>query len=118
MNLGIETEKIEFKKSIKELNKGIISLVAMLNKSGEGTIYFGVKNNGDIIGQSDANENMVRNVIETIKDAITPQITPIVGLVLINNKIIVKIEAKGNNTPYSAFGKYYCRSFDIDKRIF
>lgn len=45
MNLGIQSEKIEFKKSTSELIEGVISLSAMLNKHGEGTVYFGVKNN-------------------------------------------------------------------------
>lgn len=34
----------------------------MLNKHGEGTIYFGVKNNGDVIGQKDLNENTLRGL--------------------------------------------------------
>ena len=57
MNLGMESETLEFKKSTSELNAGIISLASMLNKHGEGTLYFGVKNNGDVIGQKDLNEN-------------------------------------------------------------
>lgn len=50
MNLGIESEKLEFKKGTGELEEGVISLAAMLNKHGDGTVYFGVKNNGEIIG--------------------------------------------------------------------
>lgn len=51
MNLGKEGEKLEFKKTISELKEGVISLASMLNKSGEGTLLFGVKNNGDVVGQ-------------------------------------------------------------------
>lgn len=51
MNFGMESETIEFKKSISELNDGIISLTSMLNKHGEGTLYFGIKNDGTIIEQ-------------------------------------------------------------------
>ena len=47
MNLGMESETLEFKKSTSELEKGVISLVEMLNKHGEGTLYFGVKNDGN-----------------------------------------------------------------------
>ncbi len=50
VNIGTENEKVEFKKSTSELIEGVISLAAMLNKHGEGTVYFGVKNNGDVIG--------------------------------------------------------------------
>ena len=48
MNLGIESEKIEFKKSTSELIEGVISISAMLNKTSEGTVYFAVKKNGEI----------------------------------------------------------------------
>ena len=62
MNLGMESETIEFKKSTSELEKGVISLSAMLNKHGEGTVYFGVSNNGEIIGQKEINDNTLRDI--------------------------------------------------------
>ena len=117
MNLGIESEKIEFKKSTSELIEGVISLSAMLNKHGEGIVYFGVKNNGDIIGQKDLNENTMRDVSRKIAEGIKPQIIPTIALELIGNKKIIKVSVKGNNIPYSAFGKYYSRSFDEDRQI-
>ena len=117
MNLGIESEKLEFKKSTSELNEGVISLSAMLNKHGEGTVYFGVKNNGDIIGQNDLNEGTLRDVSRKISEGIKPQIIPNIALELIEDKKIIKVYAKGNNVPYSAFGKYYSRSFDEDKQL-
>ena len=43
MNIGAETEWIEFKKTTGELKEGIISIASMLNKNGYGTLYFGVK---------------------------------------------------------------------------
>lgn len=72
MNLGIESEKIEFKKSTSELIEGVISISAMLNKHGEGIVYFGVKNNGDVIGQKDINENTLRDVSRKIAEGIKP----------------------------------------------
>ncbi len=117
MNLGIESEKLEFKKSTSELNEGVISLSAMLNKHGEGTVYFGVKNNGDIIGQKDLNEGTLRDVSRKIAEGIKPQIISNIALELIEDKKIIKVYAKGNNVPYSAFGKYYSRSFDEDKQL-
>ena len=47
MNIGVETEKTEFKKTTGELREGIISLASMLNKNGYGVLYFGVKDNGE-----------------------------------------------------------------------
>ncbi|MBQ7147035.1 MAG: ATP-binding protein [Lachnospiraceae bacterium] len=59
MNLGIETETMEFKKTTAELNEACISIGAILNKHGVGTLYFGVKNNGDVVGQ-DVSEKTLR----------------------------------------------------------
>ena len=47
MNLGKETETLEFKKTTGEKKEAMISISSILNKHGIGTIYFGVKPNGD-----------------------------------------------------------------------
>lgn len=117
MNLGLESEKIEFKKSTSELVEGVISISAMLNKHGEATLYYGVKNNGDVIGQVDLNENTLRDVSRKIAEGIKPQVIPNIALELIEDKKIIKVYVKGDNVPYSAFGKYYSRSFDEDKQL-
>lgn len=113
----MESEILEFKKSTSELDKGVISLSAMLNKHGSGTLYFGVKNDGTVIGQNDANENTLRDVSRRISEGIDPQIIPHIYLELINDKKVIKVEVKGNDIPYSAFGIYYSRSFDEDKKL-
>ena len=41
MNLGIETEVLEFKKSTGELKEAINSICAILNKHCHGELYFG-----------------------------------------------------------------------------
>ena len=51
MNLGPETELVEHKRSTGELKEGIVSMASILNKHGRGTLYFGVLNNGDVVGQ-------------------------------------------------------------------
>ena len=50
VNLGDENETQEFKESLSQLDKGLKSLSAMLNRGYKGTVYFGVKDNGDIKG--------------------------------------------------------------------
>lgn len=45
-----EDEKQEFKSSLAQLDNGINSLVAMLNKKCRGSVYFGVDNKGKILG--------------------------------------------------------------------
>ena len=117
MNLGLESETVEFKKSTAELKEGIISLSAMLNKHGEGILYFGVKNNGDAIGQKDLTDNTVREVSRKISEGIKPQIIPTISIEYYGEIKIIKVEVKGNDIPYSAYGKYYSRSFDEDKQL-
>ena len=51
MNLGKETETLEFKKTTGELKSAMISISSILNKHGVGTLYFGVKPNGEVVGQ-------------------------------------------------------------------
>ena len=117
MNLGMESEILEFKKSTSELEKGVISLSSMLNKHGEGTVYFGVSNDGIILGQNNINENTLRDVSRKISEGISPQIIPHISLEIIDNKKIIKVYASGNDIPYSAFDKYYSRSYDEDKKL-
>jgi len=117
MNFGMESEILEFKKSTSELNDGIISLSSMLNKHGEGTLYFGIKNDGTIIGQKDITESTLRDISRKISEGIKPQVIPEISMELIDNKTIIKVSVKGNANVYSAFDKYYIRSFDEDKKV-
>lgn len=50
INGQYECEAQEFKASLSEMDKGIVSLVAMLNKNGKGKVFFGVANDGDVLG--------------------------------------------------------------------
>ncbi len=56
MNLGKENEKVEFKESLSQLDKGLKSLTAMLNRNGSGTVFFGVDDDG-----SRSNELCIKN---------------------------------------------------------
>lgn len=85
MNLGMENETLEFKKSTSELEEGVISLSSMLNKHGEGTLYFGVKNDGTVIGQKDINESTLRDVSRKVAEGIKPQVIPEISLQLIDD---------------------------------
>lgn len=116
MNLGNETETLEFKKSMSELKEGIISLSSMLNKSSYGILYIGVKNNGDIVGQQ-IGEHTLKTISEAIANFIKPQVIPSIIVEFIEDFNIIKVEVKGNNKPYSAYGKYYMRSSDEDREI-
>ena len=116
MNLGQETEELEFKKSTGELKEGMISLASMLNKNGTATVYFGVRNDGEVIGQQ-IGDRTLRDISQHIAAAIKPQIIPTIIMELCDDKNIIKVTAKGDEKPYSAYGKYYMRSADEDREI-
>ena len=116
MNLGMETELVEFKKTTGELKEGIISLASMLNKNGKGELYFGVRNDGEIVGQQIGDRTM-REISQGIANAIKPQIIPTIIMELCNDKNVIKVTVEGDEKPYSAYGKYYMRSADEDREI-
>lgn len=115
INFGKESEFVEFKKSTSELNEGIISIVSMLNKNGKGTLYFGIRNNGDAIGQQ-ISENTLRDISRKVSEEIKPTIYPSIHEVE-NTPGVIEINFMGQDKPYSASGKFYIRSFDEDKKI-
>ena len=116
MNIGKENETTEFKKTTGELKEGIQSLASMLNKSGKGVLYFGVKNNGDVVGQH-LGETTLRDISQAIANHIKPQVIPTIDAQLLENVIIIKVAVEGNNKPYSAYGKYYIRTSDEDRDV-
>lgn len=117
MNFGQETEEVEFKESTNELKEGIRSLVSMLNKSQHGTLYFGVKDNGDAIGQQ-IGKQTIRDISQAISTNIESAVIPTISIVegTPENKQVIKIEVSGTDIPYSAYGQYLIRSADEDKK--
>ena len=116
MNMGIETETLEFKKTTSELKKGVISLASMLNKHGYGILYFGVKDNGDVVGQPFGAKTL-QSVSRAIADYISPQVIPNIRHELLEGKDVIRVEVQGFDKPYSAYGRYYMRSADEDREL-
>lgn len=108
-----ESERIEFKKSTSELKQGIISLSSMLNKGGEGTLYFGILNDSSICGQ-EIGKDTTHDISVAIKNHLRPLVTPIVKVKEEGEKRYIKVSVKGTDVPYSAYGRYYIRSDDED----
>ncbi len=114
MNLGKESEVLEFKETTKELDEAIIDISAMLNKHGRGLLYFGVKNNGDAIG-FDIGQDTLRDISRRIFEKLKPQIFPIIEE--ITDSRIIKVTFEGEERPYSAFGRYYTRVSDESREM-
>ena len=114
MNFGMEDETLEFKKTTGELNEALISICAMLNKHGKGTVYFGILPNGEVKGQT-VTESTLRDVSRKIFESIVPQIIPNVAKKIVEDKEIIEVTFAGNNRPYACKGVYYIRSADEDR---
>lgn len=117
MNIGCETEQIEFKKTTSETKEGIISIASILNKHGKGTIFFGVKDNGEVVGQG-IGKDTLRNLSRDISGNIKPTFWySIEERNSVEGKRFIEVQFSGNVAPYSAYGKYYERFADEDKAI-
>lgn len=116
MDLGPETEVLEFKKTTGELKEGIVSLSSMLNKNGYCTLFFGVKDNGNVVGQQ-IGDRTLRDISQAIAAHLKPQVIPTITLELLDGCNVIKVFAQGTDIPYSAYGKYYMRSADEDREL-
>lgn len=128
-----ETETVEFKKSTSELKEGVISLASMLNKHQKGTLYFGVQNDGTVVGQM-IGMHTTSDILRAIRTQIRPMVVPQIEVLEIDvsqmeapcsegkekqmregvKREVIKIEVCGEDTPYAAYGRYYVRSDDED----
>lgn len=116
MNLGKETETLEFKKTTGEIKESMKSISSMLNKHGIGTVYYGVARDGEVCGQ-DVSEQSLRDVSRAIYQNIRPQIYPAITEKLLDGKHVIKVEFNGDDVPYSADGRYYSRVADEDLEV-
>ena len=109
MNLGSESETVEFKKSTGEHKEALQAISAMLNKHGRGELYFGVKDDGDVIGQ-DVSDATLRQVTSWVSDKIEPAVFPTVERLETEEGLqYIRVDFSGLNAPYSADGRYFTR---------
>jgi ATP-dependent DNA helicase RecG len=111
-----ETEQIEFKKSVGELKDALKSISAILNKHQKGVLYFGIKNNGDLVRNS-ISDKTLRDISQSISNKIEPRIYPQIKTEEIESIEVIKVMFEGNQIPYSAEGRYYIRVADEDKQM-
>ena len=117
MNIGKESEYVEFKESLTELEAGVKSISSMLNRGNDATVYFGVKNNGDIKGLL-VGDGTLNKIKDKIKVKIKPSILPEIKFISTeNNKDYIEVKASGHNIPYTFDGRYYIRNGASDEQI-
>ena len=117
MIIGRENEHVEFKKSTAQLKEGIIAICAMLNKHGKGTLYFGVLDDGEVVGQQ-IGKKTLNNISMKINESMQPScLYEINQHITAEGKEFVEINFSGTRTPYSAFGRYYIRFHDENRQM-
>lgn len=115
MNLGREDEYQEFKEGLGQLDKGLKSLTAMLNRHGKAVVYYGVKDNGDVSGLT-IGRNTKMDIRNTIRNKIEPRIyADIKEESDENGRTYLKVTATGFDIPYSFDGRYYIRNVSADE---
>lgn len=103
-----ESHTTELKKSLSQLDESLKSICAFLNHKG-GTVYFGVGNDGKIIGL-DVSDDVLRKISQQIHSRIKPEITPEIKEAKEKGKSIIQIKLpEGNNKPYFLNGVAYKR---------
>ncbi len=116
MNLGQENEQQEFKLSLSQLDKGLRSLSAMLNRGAEGTVYFGVDDDGTVKGINIGKRTLLdvrSRAAELIEPRIMLEIQPLKDE---NGLDYLRVYAQGSNIPYACDGRYYLRTASADEQ--
>ena len=111
-----EDEYTEFKKTTAELTAAMNDISAMLNKHGNGTLYFGMKNDGTPYPFT-INDSTLRDISRKIYESIKPQIYPNICKKMVDSTTVVKISFHGEDIPYSAFGRCYTRVADENREL-
>ncbi|MGJ8638582.1 MAG: ATP-binding protein [Opitutaceae bacterium] len=112
----IESETIEFKKSLAERDEGLVSLAAILNKHGAGELWFGIKNDGTPVGM-EVSEKTLRDLSQVIAAHIEPKIYPEITAEVLEGKTCLKVAFSGGERPYFANGRAYMRVSDADRKL-
>ena len=117
MNLGEENERQEFKIGLGQLDKGLRSLAAMLNRHEEGTVFFGVDDTGEVKG-IDVGKKTLQDIRNRITDLIEPKVVcEIRELKDEAGRSYIRVSAQGSDIPYACDGRYYLRTVSADEHI-
>lgn len=111
-----ESETLELKKTTSELKEAIISIAAILNKHQKGEVYFGIRDNGEIIGQDISNKTL-RDVSKAISEHIEPKIFPHITIKKLSGKSCIYVKFTGSEIPYFAYGRAYIRVGPADRQL-
>ena len=103
-----ESQTVELKASTSELKDALKDLCAFANTE-TGTLYFGIRDDGTVVGQ-DISDRTIQRVTTEILTQIEPRLYPTIETVQFKEKSILKVELKNTSEkPYFLKGKAYKR---------
>ena len=111
-----ENEKMEYKKTLGQLKEGLISMAAILNKHGEGELWFGIRDDSVPVGIN-VGEKTIRDISQAIAAHIEPKIYPEITTERVEGTQCVRVRFSGSEAPYSAYGRAYMRVGDEDRQL-
>ncbi len=83
-------------------------------QAGHGTLYFGVRNDGEVCGQ-DVSDTTLRKVSQAIGNYISPVVYPAIAHERTDDGLdYMKVSFEGSDAPYACDGKYRIRVVDED----
>ena len=104
-----ESETVELKASLAELDDALIDVCAFLNHRG-GSLFFGVRPDGRLVGLTVADSTLLK-VSQKIRQKLKPEIIPEIRERSEEGKSIVEvIISEGTHKPYFVDGVAYIRS--------
>ena len=112
MNIGIEDEWVEFKESWSEWEEAMDDISAILNKHRKGEVYFGVKNNGDVVGRK-VTSKIGNDIAQKINQTLEP--IPFYEIQVKQTSeglSFIHLHFEGDDVPYRSHGKYFIRNGD------
>ena len=103
-----EGQRLEFKRSLAELQAGVRTIAAFANAEG-GTLFFGVRADGTVIGVT-LGVNTRELVVNTIVNNTDPPLYPQVEYLELNGRTVIAVTvAAGHDRPHLAYGRAYRR---------
>jgi ATP-dependent DNA helicase RecG len=111
-----ESENVEFKKSTASLREAIDSICAFANHKG-GNLFFGVDNDGRIIGQQ-VSDDTLKNIANSVKLNTEPKLYPQIEKIEIRGKtcIFVKVD-ESPLKPHLSYGRAFIRVGTTNQRL-
>jgi ATP-dependent DNA helicase RecG len=119
-----EGQRLEFKRSLAELERGVRTVAAFANTEG-GQLLFGVRDSGEITSPDSVQavgvtvgQTTRERVVNMIRDNTDPVIYPSVEYVgMQGTTVIVVTVEESDNKPHLAFGRAYKRVGAVDVQM-